>query len=113
MMCPYGKKRKHQPGIWRSQELRRGVNFVEIDEAKAAIAPSREPMSERVDNMLAVAFQNSVVSIVQQNDVAALGPTQAANHRGGRLRLPIPCQRGPHYYAEGIAPRAALANHSI
>jgi hypothetical protein len=50
----------------RRRTLRGGVDFVEIDEANALIAPAREPMRKRIDGVLTITFENPMVAVVQQ-----------------------------------------------
>ena len=47
--------------------------------------------------MTAVAFENAMIAIVQQDDIASLGTAQALNDRLGRLRFPIPRRERPHH----------------
>jgi hypothetical protein len=54
-------------------------------------------MLERSDRMTAVTFENAMIAIVQQDDIASLGTAQALNDRLGRLRLPIPRRERPHH----------------
>ena len=54
-------------------------------------------MLERSDRMTAVTFENAMIAIVQQDDIASLGTAQALNDRLGRLRFPIPRRARPHH----------------
>lgn len=107
------KRRKSRRTACGAKTLGGGADFVEIDEAEAAIAPAREPMGEGVDTVTAIAFENAMISVVQQYDITTASAPEAANYGSGRLRLPIPGQDGPHDHAKRAAFRAAFADDSI
>src|SRR5579875_3502931 len=86
-----------------------GMNFVEVHEAKTLIAPAREPIGERVNDVPAVAFKDAMIAVVQEDDVSSARAPQAANHGRGRLRFPVPGEDRPHHDAQR-AERATLAN---
>jgi hypothetical protein len=61
-------------------------------------------MFQRLHNVAAIAFQNAMIAVVQQNDIAPARAVQALNDRSGGLNFPIPRLRAPHRHARIPAP---------
>lgn len=76
---------------------------IQGDEARARILPSRQPMGQSFDGAAPVTFENAMVSIMQQDNIASPGGAQAINQRGGVGSVPIARREGPHGHA-AIAP---------
>jgi len=53
--------------------------------------------------MAAVALEQAMIAIVQQDNIASPGTAQALNHPLGRLGFPIPRREGPHHNSR-VAP---------
>lgn len=99
--------------VYVKSKLRGSANLVEVDKAKTAIAPARQPVGERINAMAAIAFEDAMIAVVQQDDIATARAPQAANYGSRRLRLPIPSENGPHDHAKRPALGAALADDSV
>lgn len=75
----------------------------------ARIAPARQPVFERGDDMAAVAAESAMIAVVQHDDVAAR-PVRARHAREsgdqavGRLRFPVTEKFRPH--DDALDPRA-------
>lgn len=76
---------------WRGRK-----KVVESDELKARIAPARKPVFEGFDGVEAVAFEDLVVAVVEQDDVAAADVPKALDDRRGAAREPIAPTDRPH-----------------
>jgi hypothetical protein len=65
-------------------------------------------VGQRRDRMMAIAFEISMIAVVQQDDIPATDDPQAMNDGRGRLRVPIPGPFRPHHDS-GVA---AAAHHA-
>lgn len=70
--------------------------FGEGYKPQAGVFPARQPIFESLQRMFAVAAQDAVIAIVQEDDIAAPSPPQAVDHGFGRLRRPIAGHSRPH-----------------
>ena len=78
------------------QAGKRVIDFIGGDEFQSGVFPTRQPVSERVDNVVAVSVGHAMVGVVHEDDVSACGAAKAANHAFGRLRAPVAREARPH-----------------
>lgn len=85
------------------------MQFVETDKPEPGIAPSRQPFGQCRDGVVAVATEPPMIAVVQNDNIASVSAAQAADHRSGRLRLPVPRYRRPRDHALPTT----RANHAL
>src|SRR2546423_330903 len=91
--------RKNSSRIWidrRQAETLQDPS--EFDEFVTRVLPARKPEFQRLQHVLPLSFRRSVVTVVEQYDVAGFDFTNPVDHQCRRLRVPIPSVHRPRHH---------------